>query len=132
MLDRIGEREEVATSVFEAVPQRDQFLPAIDGDSPAKLKIALQLFRLDAEISDIAVSPDERMKGLDVGYSRSVLLPAIHFDRAGLPQLDGHDPRCWIDAEEQRVFLKSHLISRRLPAFAEVASWLATGWQARI
>ena len=32
MLHRIGKREEIATGIFQSIPQRDQFLPAIDSD----------------------------------------------------------------------------------------------------
>ena len=67
MLHWIGEGEEIAARVFQAVPQRDQLLPTVDRDQPAESQIALELFSFDSEIDHVAVRPDERMKRLDVG-----------------------------------------------------------------
>ena len=53
MLNRIGEREEVAPAVFESVAERDQFLPAIDRDKPAVLQIPLEFFGLNAKIDNV-------------------------------------------------------------------------------
>ena len=36
MLNRIGKREEIAAGVLKSVAKRNQFLPAIDGDEPAR------------------------------------------------------------------------------------------------
>ena len=35
MLNRIGQREEIAAGILESVAKRNQFLPAIDCDEPA-------------------------------------------------------------------------------------------------
>src|SRR5207244_13379078 len=78
MLNRIGEREEIATGVFESVAKRNQFLPAIHCDEPAVLQIAPEFFRLDAKIDNVRVGPDKRVKRLDVGYRRTIVFPLMH------------------------------------------------------
>src|ERR1700730_1774422 len=108
MLNRIAQSEVVAPGVLETVAQRDQFLPAIDGDTPAVSEIAFELFGVDTKIDDVAVGPDKWMKGLDLGDDRPIFFAAINLYRAGLAQLDRDNPRSWIGAEERRVFLKFH------------------------
>ncbi len=108
MLNRIGEREKIATGVFESVAKRNQFLPAIDGDEPAIFQIAAQFFRLDAKIDNIGVCPDKRMKRLDVGNGRPICFPPMHTHGAAFAQLNGDNPRRQVRAEEQRVFLEFH------------------------
>src|SRR5207249_510708 len=44
VLYRIGEGEEIASSVLQTVTQADEFLPAIDRDQPTVIEIALKLF----------------------------------------------------------------------------------------
>ena len=108
MLNRIGEREEIAAGVFESVAKRNQVLPAIDCDEPAVLQIAPEFLRLDAKIDNVRVGPDKRVKRLDVGSGRTIRFPPMHTHGAGFAQLDGYNPRRRIRAEEQRVFLKFH------------------------
>src|SRR4029077_3331318 len=108
MLNRIGKREEIAAGVFESVPKRNQFLPTIDGDQPSVLPIAPELLCLDAKIDNVGVGPDKRMKRLDVGNGRTIWFPAMHTHGAGFAQLNSHNPRRRVCAEEKCVFLKFH------------------------
>src|SRR5439155_12681662 len=108
MLDWIGEGEKVAAGVFQTVAQRDQFLPAVDRDQPAKLQIAFEFFRFDSKIDNVAVRPNEWAKRLDVSRCRSILFTTMHFDRASLAQFDGNNSRRWICTEKDRVLLKFH------------------------
>src|SRR5207245_7233036 len=88
MLDGISERKEIAPGFFEAVTQRDQFLPAVDGDAPTVFKIAGEFFSLDAKIDNIGVAPNEWMERLDVGDCRTIFSTPVNFYRAGFPQFD--------------------------------------------
>src|SRR5260370_22151504 len=108
MLNRIGKREEIAAGIFESVAKRNQFLPAIDCDEPAVLQIAPEFLRLDAKIDNVGVSPDKRVKRLDVGNRRTIWVPAMHTHGAGFAQLNSHNPRRRVRTEEKRVFLKFH------------------------
>src|SRR5262249_55612262 len=112
MLNRIAKREEITAGAFESVAKRDQFLPAIDCDKPPVLQIASEFLRLDPKIDNVGVGPDKRVKRLDVGNCRTICFPAMHAYSAGFAQLSGHNPRRWIRAKEQRVFLKFHVPSK--------------------
>ncbi len=80
MLHRIAQGEKAAARTLQAVAQRDQFLPTIDRDQPVELQIAGEFLGVfQSEIRDIAVRPDERVKGLDVADRAAVFL------RAGKP-----------------------------------------------
>src|SRR2546430_13165306 len=108
MLDWISEGEEIASGFLETVAQRDQLLPTIDRNDPAIVQFAAQLFRFDAKIDNIAIGPYEWMERLDVGDCRSILFPAINFDRSRFAQLDRNDPRRRINTEEHRVLFEFH------------------------
>ena len=112
MLNRIGKREEIASGIFQSVAQRNEFFPAIDRHEPAVFEIAGQLFCFNAKIDNVGVGPNERVERLDLGRGRSIFFPAINFDRPGLAQLDGHNPRRWVSAKEHRVLFEIHRRSR--------------------
>ena len=108
MLHRIGEREEIAPGALQAVAQRDQLLPAVDGDEPVELQVAGELLGvLHPEIRHVAIRPDERMKRLDVAHGGAVLLAPVDLHRPGVAHLDRDDARRRIGAEEHRVFLET-------------------------
>src|SRR5215475_10412735 len=106
MLDWIRKREEIAASVFKSVAERDQFLPAINSDEPTVLQIPAEFFRLDAKIDNVGISPDKRMKWLDVGNGRIIFFPPVHAHGAGFAQFDSHNPWPRVRTEKQGVFLK--------------------------
>src|SRR5262249_34755011 len=108
MLHRVRKREKIAPGALESVPQRDEFLPTIDGDQPAILEIAAEHLGFNAEIDNVAVGPDKWMERLDAGDCRSILLPTINFHRSCFAQFNRDDARRGISAEEQRVFFKFH------------------------
>src|SRR5438067_13905172 len=108
MLHRVSEREEIASGIFQSIPQRDQFLPAIHGDQPAILEIALEFFGFDTEIDNVAISPDERLKWLDIDKSRTVRFSPINFNCSSFAEFDCHNSRRRISAKKERVFLEFH------------------------
>src|SRR5438105_2440214 len=120
MLHWIREREEVAPGILQSVTQRDEFLPTIDGDQPAILEIAAKFLGFDAEINNVAVGPDKRMKWLDVGDGRSIFFPAINAHSSGFAQLNGDDAWSGISAKEQRVFLEFHFLNPRLSRLTQI------------
>src|SRR5205814_10138056 len=65
MLNRIGKREEIATGVLKSFATRDQFLPAIDFDEPAVLRIAPEFLRSDAKLDYVRVAHDYRVRRCD-------------------------------------------------------------------
>src|ERR1700704_6225104 len=101
MLNRIAQSEVVAARVLETIAQRNQFLPAIGCDTPTVSKIAFELFGIDAKIDNVAVGPDKRMEGLDLGDGRPIFFAPINLYRAGLAQLDRDNARGRISAKEQ-------------------------------
>src|SRR6185369_11657995 len=109
MLNRIGKCEKIAARVFDSVAEPDQLLPAIDCDEPAVLQIAVEFFRLDAEVDNVRVCPDKRMKWFEIGDGRTICFPPMHTHGAGFAQLNGHNSRRRVRAEKQRVLLKFHL-----------------------
>ena len=67
MLHRIAQGEETAPRFFQAVAQRDQLFPAIDGDEPIVSQVTGKfLCVLEPEIGDIAIRPDKGMKRLNI------------------------------------------------------------------
>src|SRR5262245_58864742 len=108
VLHRIGQREEIASRVFQSVAQCDEFFPAIDRNQPAILEIALKLFGFDAKIHNIRVAPDEWVKWLNISNGRSGCLPAINVNCSSFAEFNGDNAGRWISAEEQRVLLEFH------------------------
>src|SRR5439155_17452323 len=108
MLHRVSEREEIASGIFQSIPQRDQFLPAIHGDQPAILEIALEFFGFDTEIDNVAVSPDERMERLDIHNSRTIRFSSVNFNCSSFAEFDGDNSRRRISAEKECIFLEFH------------------------
>src|SRR5205807_8099650 len=119
MLDGIGKGKEIAPGFFEPVTQRNQFLPAIDGDTPTVLEIAGEFLSLDAksairtdssrgEIDNIGVAPNEWMERLDLRDCRTIFFTPVNFYRAGFAQFDCNNARRRIRAEEHRVLLEIH------------------------
>src|SRR5438105_10775168 len=78
MLNWIGECKKIASGVFQTIAQRDQFLPTVDRDQPAKFQIAFELFRFAPKIDNVRVRPTERVERLDVGRCRSIFLSTVH------------------------------------------------------
>src|SRR5947209_13462632 len=62
MLHRVGEREEIAPGILQSVTQRDEFLPAIDGDQPAILEITAKFLGFNTEIDNVAIGPHKWME----------------------------------------------------------------------
>src|ERR1039457_2795712 len=108
MLNRIGKRVISASRAFQALARGYRFLPLTPGDPPAVFEIPFELLGFNAEIDNVAVDPDERVKRLDLGDGRSIVFPTVNAHCAGLAKLNRNDPRRRIGAEEQFVFLEGH------------------------
>src|SRR5207302_9103860 len=113
MLHRIAQGEEIPTRFLQAVPKRDQFLPALDNNQPVVFQVAAELLGiLQSKIGYVAISPHERMERLDVYNCGAALIPTINPYRAGFAQLNGDDPGSRIGTKKQRIFFKRHHSNR--------------------
>src|SRR2546423_6853357 len=109
MLYRVAQSEKITPRLFQTVAQSDQLFPAIDSDKPVVFQIACEfLCILQPEIGDIAVSPDEGMKGLNIDGCAAIFFATINAHRAGLAEFDRDDVRRFVGAEKELVILKSH------------------------
>src|SRR3954464_13859013 len=108
VLYRIAQREKAAAGILQAVPERDQFLPAIDADPPAEAQIARQFFGVDIQIGHVGIAPDERMKRLDIARNGTVLLAPVNLYRPRFAELNRDNRRRRVRAEKQFVFFESH------------------------
>src|SRR5947209_1011249 len=108
MLHRIAQREKTAACVFQSVSQCDQFLPAVDTDSPPVTQVAGEFLRVDVEIGDVGVAPDKWLERLDIGPYRTILFASVNFHGSRLTELDGDNPRGRVGPEQELVFLESH------------------------
>src|SRR4029453_798152 len=103
---RIGEGEEIASSVLQTITQADEFLPAIDRDQPAVLETALKLFGFDAKIDNVRIAPNKWVERLNVGNGRSICFPAINLNRSSFAEFNRDNAGRWISAEEKGVLLE--------------------------
>src|SRR5207248_5517669 len=114
VLYRIGEGEEIASSVLQTVTQADEFLPAIDRDQPTVIEIALKLFGFDAKIDNIRVAPDKWVKRLNIGNGQSICFPTINLNRSSFAEFNCDNAMRRMGFEVYAVLLEFHFLNKLL------------------